>query len=51
MLPAGFIWLRVQKMTGCFEHGNEQSCTIKCEEFIDQLIGLPLKTLLDDSRQ
>jgi hypothetical protein len=30
-----FIWLRLGKTAGCFEHGNNILGTAKCGEFID----------------
>jgi hypothetical protein len=34
---AGFIWLSIWANTGCCEHSNELSYSIKCGEFFDQL--------------
>jgi hypothetical protein len=30
----GLFWLRIGKVTGCFEQGNKLSVSTKCGEFL-----------------
>jgi len=36
-LWTGLIWVRIETMAGCCEHGEEVSRCVKCGEFADQL--------------